>query len=140
MWSTKNNNNKKILSYKNLPIQSVWQIQSPSLSLSVCACVRWVVVYSQLSAPQGHHTNRDSWGPRPITGRHSDCTPCPLKSRHFRAAVHCSPSLISASSSGGKSGPDPGFQQTFYLTHVHTNACDLSPFTHTSLMMSEEMP
>lgn len=34
----------------------------PSEFVSVSACVCWVVVYSQLSAPQGHHTNRDSWG------------------------------------------------------------------------------
>lgn len=50
-------------------------------------------------------------GPWSITSRHTDCTPWPLKSRHFRTAVHCSPSLIScASSSGRKSGSGPGFQ------------------------------
>lgn len=37
-------------------------VNSKAEFVSVCACVRWVVVYSQLSAPQGHHTNRDSWG------------------------------------------------------------------------------
>lgn len=97
--------------HRNLPISEGDSKPYPEF-VSVCACVRWVVVYSQLSAPQGHHTNRDSWGLGSITSRHTDCTPWPLKSRHFRTAVHCSLSLISsASSSGRKSGSDPGFQQ-----------------------------
>lgn len=98
--------------------------------------MHWVVVYSQLSAPQGHHTNRDSWGLGSIAGRHADCTPWPLKSRHFSAAVHFSPWLISfASSSGRNPGSDPGFQHKAVplpgvpLTkHTCTQTLVISPF------------
>lgn len=37
-------------------------IQSNRLRSCLCARARWVVVYSQLSAPQGHRANRDLWG------------------------------------------------------------------------------
>lgn len=59
-------------------------VDSKPYSGFVSAC--WLVVYSQLSAPQGHHTNRDSWGRGPSQAG----TPWPLKSCHFRTAVHCS--------------------------------------------------
>lgn len=39
--------------------------QQSDFSACVYVCVCWVVVCSQLSAPQGHHTNRDSWGRGP---------------------------------------------------------------------------
>lgn len=102
----------------------------------VCAWLCWVVVYGQLSAPQGHHTNRDSRG----LGPSPSGTPWPLKSCHFRAAVHCSPWLISwAAAQVGKSGPGPGFQHraasfpaATYLSHMYTNAGDLS-LSHTPL-------
>lgn len=78
-------------------------------------------------------------GPGPITGRHSECTLWPLKSCQFRAAVHGSPSLISASNSGGKSGSDPGFQKTLSVythTRARTHVTALFP-SHTHLTNDE---
>lgn len=71
----------------------------------VCARLCWVVVYGQLSAPQGHHTNRDSRG----LGPSPSGTPWTLKSCHVRAAVHCSVADLQCCSSGREIWPGTRF-------------------------------
>lgn len=107
-----------------------------------CAGLCWVVVYGQLSAPQGHHANRDSRG----LGPSPSGTPWPLKSCHFRAAVHgCVADLLGCSSGGEiwpgtRSDPASPPHPTPRLLGTHVHKCRWPfPFTNTSLMTRKEM-
>lgn len=107
-----------------------------STSLAFCVCAGW---WSPTSCQR--HRDTTLIGTLGVLVHHRQplkCTAWPLKRRHFRTAVRCSPSLIScACSSGGKSGSGPDFQHKV-IQPPSTQTLVISPF-HTHLSNDERI-